>query len=191
MQLIREHLATVVSAHRATVDWSWPKKLNLWAWADLHLKKKAQVGNEWLITLQKSSQARKSHHHHCHHLHHHHLTIIHSLLQVRMATNWKKYYLVHTLKVVGLHSTRYKITWFISFIVCLCKITICCLKKRSSKKICTLFRIVFFSLFLRNFIQPFICLGSKLSWFFLDNWTIQCVTALQYAYTCCSSSSLS
>ena len=28
MQLIREHLVTVVSAHWATVDWSWPKEWN-------------------------------------------------------------------------------------------------------------------------------------------------------------------
>ena len=41
MQLVREHSATAVSAHWATVDWSWPKKWNWRVFADLSLGKKA------------------------------------------------------------------------------------------------------------------------------------------------------
>ena len=57
-QLIREHLATVISACWATVDWFWPKMWNWCVWADLHLThtQKCRPGNLW-----------KSHHHH-HHL---------------------------------------------------------------------------------------------------------------------------
>ena len=43
-QLIREDSATVISACSAIVDWSWPRKYNWCAWADLHLK--AQAGYE-------------------------------------------------------------------------------------------------------------------------------------------------
>ena len=48
MQLVRKHSATVVSACWATVDWFWPKKLELVVQADLHFlkKKNVQVGNE-------------------------------------------------------------------------------------------------------------------------------------------------
>ena len=41
-QLVREHSATVVSARWATTDWSWPKKWNWCATADLHFKQKKQ-----------------------------------------------------------------------------------------------------------------------------------------------------
>ena len=44
MQLVRKHLATVVSVCWATVAWSWPKKWNWWARADLHLKEKHRQG---------------------------------------------------------------------------------------------------------------------------------------------------
>ena len=40
VQLIREHSVTVISACRATVDWSWPKKKNWCAWGNLHIQKK-------------------------------------------------------------------------------------------------------------------------------------------------------
>ena len=48
-QLVREHSATVVSAHWATVDWSWLKEWNQCMWANLHFKKqnkKVQADNE-------------------------------------------------------------------------------------------------------------------------------------------------
>ena len=64
MQLIREHLATVLLARGATVDWSLPENWNRCAWADPHYWKikNAQAGNE---TLPKNPRKwRKSHHHH-------------------------------------------------------------------------------------------------------------------------------
>ena len=39
-QHFREHSVTVISAHWATVDWSWPEEWNYCAWASLHFKKK-------------------------------------------------------------------------------------------------------------------------------------------------------
>ena len=67
MQLVREHLATVisVSAHWATVDWSWPKE---WRWcvrANLHFKKQTnhKLGmNGWTFSLNPRKRG-KSHHH--------------------------------------------------------------------------------------------------------------------------------
>ena len=61
MQLIKEHSVAVISVHWATVDWSWPKKWNLYAQADLHFKKKlkVQAGNVSANLPPKSSQARK------------------------------------------------------------------------------------------------------------------------------------
>ena len=52
MQLIKEHPATVISAVWATVDWSWLKKWNRCAQADLKKKKrkkkrKESAGGEW------------------------------------------------------------------------------------------------------------------------------------------------
>ena len=49
MQLIREHLATVISACWATVDWQWHKEWNFCVQADLHLlrkKKEGKMGNK-------------------------------------------------------------------------------------------------------------------------------------------------
>ena len=45
-QLVMEHSATVVSAHRATVDWSWPKRWNWCTRADLHFKKQKKTKNK-------------------------------------------------------------------------------------------------------------------------------------------------
>ena len=69
VQLVMEHLATVVSAHWATEDRSWPKEWNQCARANLHFKnnnnnnktrnKQAQARNEWSNMLPKSLQARK------------------------------------------------------------------------------------------------------------------------------------
>ena len=60
MQLTGEHSATVILARRATVDWSWPKKWNWCAWADLHLKKKKKIaGGKWMTFPPKSLQVRK------------------------------------------------------------------------------------------------------------------------------------
>ena len=42
MQLVREHSATVVSARWATMDLSWHKEWNWYAWTNLHLKKKEE-----------------------------------------------------------------------------------------------------------------------------------------------------
>ena len=59
MQLVREPSAAVISGCWATVDWSWPKKWNCWAWADLHLKKKKSAGGEWIVKPSpRSSKAR-------------------------------------------------------------------------------------------------------------------------------------
>ena len=40
MQLIKEHLAAVISAHRGTVDWAWLEEWLWFAWAISTLKKK-------------------------------------------------------------------------------------------------------------------------------------------------------
>ena len=52
-----------VSAHWATVDWSWPKEWNKCVQPNLRFKKKkkekAQVGNELSDILPKSLHARK------------------------------------------------------------------------------------------------------------------------------------
>ena len=49
-QLLKEHSATVVSAHWATVDWSWPKKWNWLAQVDLKTKKqKKSTGRECIV----------------------------------------------------------------------------------------------------------------------------------------------
>ena len=60
-QIVRKHLATVVSACWASVDWSWHKEWNKCTRANLRFqkKKKVQAKNEWLNILPKSLQARK------------------------------------------------------------------------------------------------------------------------------------
>ena len=49
-QIVSEHSATVVSARWDSVDWSWHKKRNYCAWANLQLKKKKKksAGGEWM-----------------------------------------------------------------------------------------------------------------------------------------------
>ena len=60
-QLFRKHLATVVSAHRATVDWSWPKESGIGVHEPISIKKYIKCADgEWVISPSpKSSQARK------------------------------------------------------------------------------------------------------------------------------------
>ena len=57
-QLVREHSVTVVSARWDVMDRFWPKEWYKCARANLHIKKKAQVGKELSSTLPKSSHAR-------------------------------------------------------------------------------------------------------------------------------------
>ena len=60
MQLIKEHSATIVSACRASVGWSWHKEWNQCAQANLHFKeKKRRWGMGWLNIFPKLSQVRK------------------------------------------------------------------------------------------------------------------------------------
>ena len=52
MQLVREHSATVISAHWVTLDWSWHKEWNWCARTNLHLKKKKEKGKKkcrWMV----------------------------------------------------------------------------------------------------------------------------------------------
>ena len=71
MQLIREHSATVIPAHRASVDWSWHKEWNWCAQANLHSppKKKQKKKHRWGINdqtfFQNPNKRGKSHHHSC------------------------------------------------------------------------------------------------------------------------------
>ena len=59
-QLVKEHLATVISACWATVDWSWPKEWNWCVQADLHFKKKkVLVGNDSSTLPPKFWHVRK------------------------------------------------------------------------------------------------------------------------------------
>ena len=57
-QLVREHLAYIISARWATVDWSWHKEWNQCARDNLHFTK--NTGRERTV---ESPQARKSHYH--------------------------------------------------------------------------------------------------------------------------------
>ena len=71
----------VISVRWAVVDWSWPKKWNWSAQADLHLKKrKVQAGNELSNLPPTSSQVKKSHqpNHIWHYNHQFYLVPIHS-----------------------------------------------------------------------------------------------------------------
>ena len=62
-QFIREHSVTVISAHWATVDWSWPKEWNSFAWANLHFKKKKHRRGMNCRTFSQNPRKRwKSHH---------------------------------------------------------------------------------------------------------------------------------
>ena len=73
MQLIREHLAIVISDCWAIVDWSWPKEWNslscMLRWLPLKFsyiyktgkKSHTQAGNNLLNLPSESSHARKSH----------------------------------------------------------------------------------------------------------------------------------
>ena len=51
MQLVSEHLATVISAHLATVDWSWPNRWNWCVPADIHFKKKKKASKEKAVII--------------------------------------------------------------------------------------------------------------------------------------------
>ena len=67
----QEHSATVISAHRAVVDWSWPKEWNKCARANLHFKKKKKKRHGWEMNGQTFSQnhcKRGKSQHHLHHL---------------------------------------------------------------------------------------------------------------------------
>ena len=65
-QLVREHLATVVSARWATVNWSWHKERNPRARANLHLKQKQNKTHRWGMNSRTFSpnppKRGKSHH---------------------------------------------------------------------------------------------------------------------------------
>ena len=64
-QLVREHSAIVVSARRATVDWSWHKEWNWCARANLHFKKKKKKcrrGMNGRPFSQNPHKRGKSHH---------------------------------------------------------------------------------------------------------------------------------
>ena len=65
MQFIRENLVTVISAHWATVDWSWPKEWNKCAWPNLHFKKKnRRWGTNCRTFFPNPGKRGKSHHRH-------------------------------------------------------------------------------------------------------------------------------
>ena len=61
MQLVREQSATVISAHWATVDWSWPKKWNQCTRPKLRFKNKIKkgAGGEWIVKQSPKNFARK------------------------------------------------------------------------------------------------------------------------------------
>ena len=63
--IIREHLATVLSACWATLDWFWPKKWVQCAQADLHLNKQKTktAGGEWMTFPQNPCKPGKTHYH--------------------------------------------------------------------------------------------------------------------------------
>ena len=49
VQSMREHLATVVPACWATLDWSWPKEWNWCVLAALHMKKEEKsMSGQWI-----------------------------------------------------------------------------------------------------------------------------------------------
>ena len=62
MQLIIEHLATVVSACQAAMDQSWHKEGSI---HELISTKKKSMDRERMVILPKSSQARKKQPPHC------------------------------------------------------------------------------------------------------------------------------
>ena len=68
MQLVREHSVTVVSAHWATVDWSWPKEWNKCVLGNLYFRKirKKRAGGKWIVehSPKNPHTGGKSHHHH-------------------------------------------------------------------------------------------------------------------------------
>ena len=69
-QLVREHLATVISVHLAIVDLSWHEEWNQCAQANLRLKQtnKQTKNRRWGMngqTVSQNSRKRgKAHHHH-------------------------------------------------------------------------------------------------------------------------------
>ena len=67
MQLVKEYLATVISAYWATVNLSWHKEWNKCIWANLHLKKKKkhrQEMNSWTFFPNPCKRGKSHHYHH-------------------------------------------------------------------------------------------------------------------------------